>query len=63
MDESIYRFFGNSKSTLHLAIDNATGTIVGAYFDKQETLNGYYHVFKQILINYGIPKQIIIQYL
>lgn len=36
-------------------IDKATSTIVGAYFDKQETLNGYYHLFYQILTNYGIP--------
>lgn len=40
---------------LHLAIDNATGIPVGAYFDRQETLNGYYHVFKQILRKHGIP--------
>lgn len=55
MDGSIHRWFGNEKHTLHLAIDNATGTIVGAYFAKQETLDGYYHVFKQILMEYDIP--------
>ena len=55
MDGSIHYWFGNSKATLHLAIDNATGTIVGGYFDSQETLNGYYQVFKQILEEYGIP--------
>lgn len=54
-DGSIHRWFGGFKSCLHLAIDKATSTIVGAYFDKQETLNGYYQVFHQILINYGIP--------
>ena len=54
-DGSIHRWFGGFKSCLHLAIDKATSTIVGAYFDKQETLNGYYQVFRQILINYGIP--------
>ena len=26
-----------------------------AWFDTQETLNGYYHVFEQILTDYGIP--------
>ena len=31
------------------------GMIVGAYFDKQETLNGYYNVLHQILSNHGIP--------
>lgn len=54
-DGSIHLWFGNVKTCLHLAIDKATSTIVGAWFDKQETLNGYYHVFYQILSNYGIP--------
>ena len=54
-DGSIHLWFGETKSCLHLAIDKATFTIVGAYFDTQETLNGYYHVLYQILINYGIP--------
>ena len=54
-DGSIHEWFGGIKTCLHLAIDKATSTIVGAYFDKQETLNGYYHVFYQILIKYGIP--------
>lgn len=54
-DGSIHPWFGNKKTCLHLAIDKATSTIVGAYFDKEETLNGYYHVLHQILINYGIP--------
>lgn len=54
-DGSIHEWFGGIKTCLHLAIDKATSTIVGAYFDKQETLNGYYHVLYQILINYGIP--------
>lgn len=40
---------------LHLAIDDADGKAVGAYFDYEETLNGYYNVFYQILTNYGIP--------
>lgn len=48
-------WFGEKKTCLHLAIDKATSTIVGAYFDKQETLNGYYHVLYQILTDYGIP--------
>lgn len=55
MDASLHPWFGDEKSQLHIAIDDSTGTIVGAYFDQQETLNGYYHVFHQILTNYGIP--------
>ena len=54
-DGSNHMWFGGFKSCLHLAIDKATSTIVGAWFDYQETLNGYYHVFYQILTNYGIP--------
>ena len=54
-DGSIHMWFGGIKTCLHLANDKATSTIVGAYFDKQETLNGYYHVFYQILTKYGIP--------
>lgn len=54
-DGSIHVWFGGFKTCLHLAIDKATSTIVGAWFDYQETLNGYYHVFYQILTNYGIP--------
>ena len=55
MDASQYRWFGNSDSYLHAAIDDATGNITGAYFDKQETLRGYYGVFSQILKRHGIP--------
>lgn len=54
-DGSIHLWFGKLKTCLHLAIDKATSTIVGAWFDKQETLNGYYHVLYQILTKYGIP--------
>jgi len=49
MDASLHIWFGNEKFTLHLAIDDATGIIVGGYFDKEETLYGYYNVLKQIL--------------
>lgn len=55
MDASPYEWFGSEKTNLHIAVDDATGTLVGAYFDKQETLKGYYNVYAQILQNYGIP--------
>lgn len=54
-DGSIHRWFGEKKTCLHLAIDKATSTVVGAWFDYQETLNGYYHILYQILTKYGIP--------
>ena len=55
MDASLHEWFSGIKTQLHIAIDDATGTIVGAYFDNQETLNGYYNVLSQILTDYGIP--------
>lgn len=55
MDASLHLWFGEIKTQLHIAIDDCTGQIVGAYFDKQETLHGYYNVFHQILTRYGIP--------
>jgi len=55
MDASLHLWVGSSKWTLHIAIDDATGIIVGAWFEEQETLRGYYHVFEQILTKYGIP--------
>ena len=59
MDASVHKWFGNQKTYLHAAIDDCTGKIVGAYFDYQETLNGYYHITKQFLTKYGIPAQIL----
>ena len=55
MDACLHPWFGNFKSTLHAAIDDATGQVVGLYFDKEETLNGYYQITHQILSKYGIP--------
>ena len=55
MDASPYEWFGTEKTTLHIAVDDATGRITGAYFDKQETLKGYYNIYAQILRKYGIP--------
>lgn len=55
MDACIHIWFGNVKTALHAAIDDSTGQVVGLYFDKQETLNGYYNITNQILSKYGIP--------
>lgn len=40
---------------LHAAIEDTTGTVTGAHFERQELLIGYYEVMRQILTNYGIP--------
>ena len=55
MDASPHQWFGSSITHLHIAVDDCTGRITAAWFDTQETLNGYYHLFYQILTKYGIP--------
>ena len=55
LDASPHLWFGDTITHLHLAIDDATGKILGAFFDSQETLRAYYHVTRQILTSYGIP--------
>jgi len=55
MDASELEWIKGVTWHLHVAIDDATSTVVGAYFDTEETLNGYYHIFAQILTNYGVP--------
>ena len=52
IDASIHLWFGNIKTALHAAIDDSTGQVLAAYFDNQETLNGYYNIFYQILTKY-----------
>lgn len=58
LDACLHLWFGDAKSCLHAAIDDSTGRIVGAYFDWQETLFGYYKITEQFLTNYGIPYMI-----
>lgn len=55
MDAASFEWVTGQVWHLHVAIDDATGCIVGAWFDTQETLAGYYHVLHQILTAYGIP--------
>ena len=55
MDATPYDWVPGQTWHLHLAIDDATGAITGAWFDTQETLNGYYHVLRQMLEEHGIP--------
>ena len=58
MDASEFIWFGDKKTTLHGAIDDATGRIK-LYFDRQETLKGYYGLLNSILIDFGIPYSIL----
>ncbi|GBU11399.1 hypothetical protein AwErysi_10150 [Erysipelotrichaceae bacterium] len=59
MDASVHNWFGTEKAHLHIAIDDATSQIVGAYFDTQETLHAYYTITKQMITAFGIPYQIV----
>ncbi|NKN31010.1 ISNCY family transposase [Weissella cibaria] len=59
MDASKENWFGAYKSTLHVAIDDATSTIVGAWFQPEETLRGYLYVFEQVLGQFGVPGKIL----
>ena len=56
MDATPFEWFNSSeKFSLHGAIDDATGNIVGLYMTKNECLHGYWEVMRQCLLNYGIP--------
>lgn len=50
-------FYGDDNYYyLHGGIDDATGTVVSAFFAKEETTFGYQMIMKDIVLNYGIPE-------
>lgn len=55
MDATPYEWIPGCIWHLHLAIDDASSRIVGAWFATRETLKAYYHVLYQIVTAYGIP--------
>lgn len=55
LDASVHPWFADIKSYLHIAVDDSSGGILGAYFDFQETLKGYYNVAHQVITGYGVP--------
>ena len=59
MDATPFEWFGGAeKFSLHGAVDDATGAIVGLYLTKNECLHGYFEVTRQLLANHGIPVSI-----
>ena len=58
IDASLHRWFGEGfpKATLHGAVDDATGMVLALWFDREETLSGYFHMMHQILTKHGIPE-------
>jgi transposase len=57
LDGSKARWLGDDHAfcTLHAAIDDATGQVVGAMFRAQEDGAGYLEVLRQVLGQYGVP--------
>lgn len=58
MDASVHEWFSGITCNLHLAIDDATSQVLGAYFEEQETLHGYYMTFAQVIETYGVPEEL-----
>lgn len=59
MDASEIVWFGDKKTTLHVAIDRKQGLFLYGWFDKQETLEGYYFLSKDLFTRYGKPAWIV----
>jgi transposase len=58
-DATPYDFFGDgNRVCLHGIIDDATGKILGLYMTRHECLEGYFAVFEQMIVQYGIPASI-----
>jgi hypothetical protein len=55
IDASPYEWIEGIKSSLHGAIDDATGHILGLYMTEEECLEGYFNVFSYMAKKYGIP--------
>lgn len=59
MDATTFAWFDTDHNyTLHGAIDEAAGKILGLYLARKKCLQGYFEVVKQILGNHGIPASI-----
>ena len=59
MDATPFAWFGDGiKRSLHGAIDDATGKILGLFMTQNECLQGYFDITKQIVLNHGIPVSI-----
>lgn len=56
IDASPFNWFNNGREySLHGAIDDATGKIVGLYMCKNECLQGYFEMMRLVITNNGIP--------
>jgi len=55
LDASPYGWLGGEDLNLHGAIDDASSNILGLYLCKEETLQGYFEVTRQMIKGPGIP--------
>lgn len=59
IDGTPHDWFQNGrKSSLHLAIDDATGEALCGWFMPTECLEGYVHMLEILVTKYGIPENI-----
>ena len=59
IDGTPHDWFQNGrKSSLHLAIDDATGVTLCGWFMPTECLEGYVHMLEILVTKYGIPENI-----
>jgi transposase len=59
VDAATHCWFGDTKTYLHIAVDDATSKLLAGFFDTQETLYAYFNVLKDVLLNHGIPSTIL----
>jgi transposase len=55
LDASPYGWLGEGKLNLHGAIDDASSNILGLFMAKEECLEGYFEVARQMIKGAGIP--------
>ena len=55
LDASPFAWLGSEDLNLHGAIDDASSTVLGLYLCKEETLEGYFEVTRQMIKTFGIP--------
>ena len=51
-------FGGKTRYTLHGAIDDATGSVVGLFLTRNECLYGYLETMRQCCIDFGVPQTV-----
>lgn len=55
IDASSFEWIEGIKTSLHGAIDDATGKILGLHMADEECLDGYFSVFSYMVKKFGIP--------